>query len=88
MKCACCGRKKKLLESLENIGKGGSVCVDCSDILYRIHDAVTEKNVEEYVLRRKSIEDFVQKKKATEAFKVWFDEDFTKRNPMPEKKDK
>lgn len=88
MKCACCGRKKKLLESFENIGKGGSVCVDCSDILYRIHDAVTEKNIEEYKLRKKSIDDMVQKKKATEDFKAWFDTDFIKRNPMPDNKDK
>ena len=88
MKCACCGRKKKLLESFENIGKGGSVCVDCSDILYRIHDAVTEKNIEEYKIRKKSIDDMVQKKKATEDFKAWFDTDFIKRNSMPENKDK
>ena len=47
-----------------------------------------KRRIEEYALRKKSIEDFVQKKKATEAFKVWFDEDFIKRNPMPEKKDK
>lgn len=88
MKCACCGRKKKLLESFENIGKGGSVCVECSDILYRIHDAVTEKNIEEYKIRKKSIEDMIHKKKATEDFKVWFDMDFIKRNQMPDSKDK
>lgn len=88
MKCSCCGRKKKLLESFENIGKGGSVCVDCSDILYRIHDAVTEKNLEEYQSRKKSIEDYFQKKKATDAFKVWFYEDFIKRNQLSEKQDK
>ena len=88
MKCACCGRKKKLLESFENIGKGGSVCVDCSDILYRIHDAVTEKNIEEYKIRKKSIDDMVQKKKATDVFQALFDTDFIKRNSMPENKDK
>ena len=48
MRCSCCGRKKKMFESFENIGKGGYICVDCSDILYRIHDAVTEKQKEEY----------------------------------------
>lgn len=47
MKCACCGRKKKLFESFENLGKGGEVCEDCSDIMYRIHDAVTEQQKEE-----------------------------------------
>ena len=49
---------------------------------------ITEKNIEEYKLRKKSIDDMVQKKKATEDFKAWFDTDFIKRNPMPDNKDK
>lgn len=43
MKCSCCGRKKKLMDSFENLGGRVDVCVDCSDLLYRIHDAVSEK---------------------------------------------
>ncbi len=86
MKCACCGRKKKLFESFENLGIGGDVCVDCSDIMYRIHDAYTEKNKEEYDLRVKSIKEYIDKKKASEKFAKWFAEDFMKRNSLPEEK--
>ena len=82
MKCSCCGRKKKLFESFENIGKGGNVCVDCSDILYRIHDAVSEKQMEEYQLRIEEVNGYIKKNKNSETFKVWFENDFIKRNQI------
>ena len=82
MKCACCGRKKKLFESFEDIGAGGSVCVDCSDIMYRIHDAFTEKNKAEYDLRVDSIKEYIKKKKASDDFAKWFSDDFLKRNTL------
>ena len=81
MKCSCCGRKKKLFESFESIGKGGNVCVDCSDLLYRIHDSVTEKNKEEYQLRKKAIEAYFIKKSSNE-FMTWFETDYLARNQM------
>ena len=84
MKCACCGRKKKLFESFENIGAGGDVCVDCSDIMYRIHDAFTSQNKEEYDLRVNSINELINKKKSTEGFIKWFKDDFMKRNMLSE----
>lgn len=84
MKCACCGRKKKLLESFENLGRGGEVCEDCSDIMYRIHDAVTEQKEEEYDLRVKSVSKYIDEKKASAAFAKWFVDDFMKRNIFTE----
>ena len=80
MKCACCGRKKKVFESFENLGKGGDVCVDCSDILYRIHDAVIGKQKEEYDLKVKAVNDCIEKKKTSVNFAEWFADDFMKRN--------
>lgn len=80
MRCACCGRKKKLFESFENLGRGGEVCEECSDIMYRIHDAVTEQQKEEYNLHVKSVNAYIEKKKSTADFADWFRNDFMKRN--------
>lgn len=83
MRCACCGRKKKLFESFENLGKGGAVCVDCSDIMYRIHDALIEKQKEEYDLQVKAVNTYIKQKKASADFAKWFEDDFMKRNAFP-----
>lgn len=80
MRCSCCGRMKKPFESFESLGKGKSVCVDCSDLLYRIHDAVTEKQRDEYDKRVRSVTDYISAKKASEEFRIWFQEDFLQRN--------
>lgn len=85
MRCACCGRKNKLFESFENLDKGGEVCADCSDILYRIHDAVTERQKEEYDLQVKAIDTYIKKAKASNDFAKWFEDDFMKRNAFYEK---
>ncbi len=85
MKCSCCGRKKKLMESFENIGEGGDVCVDCSDLLYRIHDAVTEKQKDVYDQNIKSINNFIDKKKASEEFGKWYKDNYLKRNIFVDK---
>ena len=86
MNCACCGRKKKMFESFEDLGKGGCVCVQCSDIMYRIHDAVTEKNKGIYSEQVAIIRSFGEKKKSTSEFIKWFEEDFMKRNEFKESK--
>lgn len=80
MKCACCGRKKKLFESFENLGEGGEVCETCSDIMYRIHDAITERQKEEYDLYVKSVRSYIEKKKSSANFANWFERDFMKRS--------
>lgn len=85
MKCSCCGRKKRLLESFENLGEGGDVCVDCSDLLYRIHDAVTEKQKDVYDQNIKLINNFIDKKKASEEFGKWFKDNYLKRNILEDK---
>lgn len=85
MKCSCCGRKKKMFESFEDIGQGGNICVDCSDILYRIHDAVTENQKEEYEAKVYSVKDYIKAKKSTNEFESWFYDDFIKRNTFIEK---
>ncbi|MBD5401201.1 hypothetical protein HDR58_00140 [bacterium] len=83
MRCACCGRKKKVFESFENLGEGGEVCVDCSDIMYRIHDAVAEERKEEYDLQVKAVKIYLEQKKASADFTRWFEDDFMKRNAFP-----
>ena len=83
MQCACCGRKKKLFESFENLGKGGDVCSDCSDIMYRIHDAVTEEQKEEYASLVKAVNTYIELKKASVDFAEWFKADFMKRHVFP-----
>lgn len=80
MKCACCGRRKKLGESFEDLGKGGAVCVDCSDLMYRIHDAYVEKEEEEYERQVEAVCAFIKNAKASDAFAAWFENDFMKRN--------
>lgn len=82
MRCSCCGRKRKVLESFENIGKGGSICVECSDILYRIHDAVTEKDKKTYDEKIGLIKANMKEKKSADEFEKWFVDDFMKRNEL------
>ena len=81
-KCSCCGRKKKFFESFEDIGKGGAVCVECSDILYRINDAKREKDVEEYNKKIDEVKGYIDNEKSSESFINWFKGDFIKRNTI------
>lgn len=85
MKCACCGRKKKIMESFENLGDGGDVCVECSDIMYKIHDAVTEKQNEVYKSLVAEINEYITKKKSTKEFQEWFLNNYLKRNNFENK---
>lgn len=81
MKCDCCGRKKKIMESFENLGKGGNVCKECSDLLYRIHDAVVEKNKEDYANYSEQVrKDF--EKTSNKEFEQWFEKEYMERNHM------
>jgi hypothetical protein len=82
MRCSCCGKRKRLLGVFENLGKGGDVCLECSDILYRIQYAFTEKNKEEYDRYVHEIEG--KDEKASADFKNWFKNDFMKRNAFRE----
>lgn len=68
MKCACCGRKKKLLESFEELDKDIYICVNCSKSLYKYQDAVKEKNVEE----SKKLLDEIKTKNSEKKFAEWF----------------
>lgn len=86
MKCACCGRNRKLFESFEELAEGTAVCADCSDYMYRIYDAVTEKNEEDYELQVRAIYALIEAHKSSAAFAEWFQNDFMKRNPFPQEK--
>lgn len=68
MKCACCGKKKKLLESFEELEKDINICVDCSKVLYKYQDAVREKDEEE----SKKLVDEIRGKKNEITFIEWF----------------
>ena len=47
MNCACCGRKKGLFESFENLDTKVNICVECSKKLYKYQDCKKEGNDEE-----------------------------------------
>ena len=68
MKCACCGKKKKLLESFEELEKDINICVDCSKGLYKYQDAIKEKNEED----SKKLLDEIKGKKSEKSFIEWF----------------
>lgn len=68
MKCACCGRKKKIFESFEELDKNLNICVDCSKSLYKYQDAVKDKKAEE----ANSILEEIKAKKNDAAFTEWF----------------
>ena len=68
MKCSCCGKKKKLLESFEELEKDINICVDCSKVLYKYQDAIKEKNAEE----ADKLLDEIKGKKSEKSFVEWF----------------
>ena len=68
MKCSCCGKKKKLLESFEELEKDINICVDCSKVLYKYQDAIKEKNEED----SKKLLDEIKGKKSEKSFIEWF----------------
>lgn len=68
MKCACCGRKKKIFESFEELETDVDICVECSKILYKYQDAVKEKNDDE----SKALLTELSKKKSDKKFDEWF----------------
>ena len=72
--CSCCGKKKRLLESFEELDTNVKVCVECSKKLYKYQDAVREGNKDEADKLLKK----VSNAKNTEEFKKWLEE-FKKR---------
>lgn len=51
MKCDCCGRKKKLLESFVEVKVSKTalhLCVDCNDLFYKLRDAASKDNRQEF----------------------------------------
>ena len=68
------------MESFEDIGKGGSICAECSDILYRINDAVTQKDKKTYDEKVKLIKSNIKDNKLRPEFEKWFTDDFLKKN--------
>lgn len=69
MKCSCCGKKKGLFESFEELEKDVNICVECSKKLYKYQDFKKEKNNEEAVKMLKQI----KPKKNTEEFSKWLE---------------
>ena len=67
MKCSCCGRKRRFLESFEELGTGLNICVDCSKLLYKYQDYRKEQNLEDAAIILESIKG----KKHTKEFEAW-----------------
>ena len=78
MKCSCCGKKKKLFESFEDLDKDICICVNCSKILYKYQDAIKDKDFEQ----AKEILKEIDLKKGEKKFTEWFC-DFQKRIGVP-----
>ena len=67
MKCSCCGRKRRFLESFEELDTKLNICVDCSKLLYKYQDYMKEHNLEDAA----KILDSIKGKKHTKEFEVW-----------------
>lgn len=68
MMCACCGKKKELLESFEELEKDVNICVDCAKLLCKYQDAVKKKNEED---SNKPLDE-IKGKKSEKVFDDWF----------------
>lgn len=79
MKCSCCAKKRKVFESFEQLGVGGEVCAQCSDLMYRVQDAYTEGEKETFNILVERIRDYETQKKSSGDFIKWFNEIFLDR---------
>ena len=73
MKCDCCGRKKKLLETFASVDNGNkklTLCVDCNDLLYKLRDAADEGTANEFQSIQQSLTSRMEGK-ASEDFQAW-----------------
>lgn len=69
MKCACCGKKKSIFESFEELDKNVNICVECSKLLYKYQDFNREDNKDE----AEKILSVIKEKKSTIEFGRWFE---------------
>ena len=72
MICACCGRKKKLLDAFYSVGEGTSkidLCSDCRDIARRLELDVLGGEKELYDIHRYQLQK--RAKEPTDAFQMW-----------------
>ena len=69
MKCACCGKKKGIFESFEEVDKNVNICVDCSKLLYKYQDFIHEGNEDE----TDKILNLIKEKKSNVEFNRWFE---------------
>ena len=78
MRCDCCGKRKCILESFEDIHyekKTLHVCVKCSTLIYKIRDAYNSKQA--------NLPDLIEALEKRESptsteFKKWFSEKIVK----------
>lgn len=74
MKCDCCAKKKRMLESYEEIrfdNKKLHFCVKCNTDLYNMKDLYKANKTDEYEERKKVIDK--KKEKCSEDFNAWYD---------------
>ena len=74
MNCDCCLKKKRFLESYEAIktDRGTmNLCVDCTNLVYKIRDDYKAKDKEKYEKNLKELKK--RGKKAKPIFSLWLD---------------
>ena len=85
--CECCGKREGLGKSHERItfkNTSFHLCVDCSQIIYKMKDAVTDKN---QTLANELAQSFISiPKSPSESLKNWFNEYKTKIGIISENK--
>ena len=73
MKCDCCGKRKRLFESYEELSFEKSkmhLCVGCSKELYKMRDFYNDNNVKEYTICKGKVDKKSQK--CTPVFSKWY----------------
>ena len=73
MNCSCCGRKKKLFESYETIDNNINICIDCSQLLYRIRDASNAHDFSTVSLLKKQLSQ-KSANKMSDDFQSWYNQ--------------
>lgn len=82
MNCSCCGKRKGLFESYEELDEKVFICVNCSKKLYKYKDFVNEKNdVESKIMLNE-----IKNKKMSPEFVKWL-ESFVLRIQQDSKED-
>ena len=82
MNCSCCGKKRRFLESFEELDTDISICVDCSKLLYKYQDYMKEQSFE----NAEEVLETIKRKKYSKEFETWLESFLARFKDTPENK--